>query len=162
MRSYTIRSFIILIIFMNITVLSTSLVHSFRTPIVLWWSYFFVLMILSFSYRKHQKEKAFINMIILLLIGLPIAGVGIPVTAIIKTFNTTPLKSTLYIFISTACLLYLVIRHQGYNTLETISKVSNYLIELKQQGIRSSLFSYIIFEVLLFLGAILFWSFYRS
>ncbi len=162
MRSYTLRSFILIIIFMNLAVITASLSHGFKAPLALWWSYFFVLLVLSLSYKKKATEKAFLNMMILLLVAIPIAGIGLPLILIIKTFNMTPARSILYMLISLLCILYLCIRHQRYTILEAVSKISNYLFELRSQKIRSSLASYFIFELLIFVGSFFCWAYFGS
>lgn len=150
MRSYSLRSFILIIIFMDLAVITASLSQGFKTPLALWWSFFFVLFVLSLSYKKAAMEKAFLNMIVLLLIAIPIAVVGLPLILIIKTFQMTPAKSLLYILISMLCLLYLCMRHQRYTILEAVAKITNYIFELRSQRMRSSFASYLVFEAAVF------------
>lgn len=162
MKSYTLRSSIILVIFMNLTVMTAALLHSYKTPLALWWSFFFVLLILSIIHKKEGLEKAFNNIIILLLTAIPIAGISMPIALITKGFYMTPVRSLLYVFISLVCLLYLSIRHQRYTILEMVAKISNYMFELRTEGLRSNFAIYLIAEIILFTGSFFCWGYFGN
>lgn len=162
MKSYTLRSAIVLVIFMNLIVITAALLHSFSFSLSLWWSLFFVLLILSIIHKKQGLEKAFLNIIILLLLAIPIAGISMPINLIIKGFYLLPIRSTLYIFISLICLLYLCIRHQRYTILDLVSKMTTYMFEIKTIGLKSNFAMYLIFETMLFVGSLSCWFYFGS
>jgi len=144
---------------MNLAVITTALLHGFKTPLAIWWSYFFLLLVLSIIHKKQGMEKAFINIIILLLTAIPIVGISMPIVLIVKGFYLTPIRSLLYIFISLVCLLYLCVRHQRYTMLDLVSKISSYIFEIKTAGMKSNFAMYLVFEIIIFVGSLSCWAY---
>lgn len=169
-KNYWHRSAVIIIVFINFIVTASATVIAYKKatttlpPFVylLWSGYFFVLLTLLISHKKKNMQKAVLNAMALVLTAIPISGLAIPLSLIFRGLSLDIFKGNLFIFVSLLVLLFLLIRHERFNILEAVTKLSNYTGELRHKTWRSSFAKYLIFETVLFLSFILITGLYLS
>ncbi|MEI6092420.1 MAG: hypothetical protein WCQ47_01910, partial [bacterium] len=136
-NNYWIRTATIIVLFMDLLVMTATTVIAYNrgntniSPIVylLWSSYFFVMLTLIITHKKENMHKAILNCLFLVLLGIPIAGLSMPVSLFIKGFTSVAIKGNLYIILSLFILLYLLIRHERFTILDAITKLTMYTKE---------------------------------
>ena len=106
------------------TVVAYKRINTSISPIVylLWSSYFFVMLTLIITHKKENIHKAILNCLFLVLLGIPIAGLSMPVSLFINGFTTVAIKGNMYIIVSLFILFYLLIRHERFTILDAITK----------------------------------------
>jgi hypothetical protein len=169
-NSYWLRTASILVIFMNLVVTSTAAAVAYKrlytnvAPIIylLWASYFFVMLTLIISHKKANMHKAVLNCLVLVLIGIPVAGLGLPVSMLFRGFNIVAVKANLYILISLVIIFYLLIRLERFSILDAVTKLAGYTGEITTIKYRSSFAKYLIFESSIFLLVLIVAHFYLS
>jgi hypothetical protein len=169
-KNYWHRSAVIIVIFLNFIVTASATIIAYKKttttlpPFVylLWASYFFVLLTLLISHKKKNMQKAVLNAMVLVLAAIPVSGLAIPLSLIFRGLSPEIFKANLFVFLSLVALLFLLIRHERFNILEAVTKLSNYMGELHHTGWRSSFAKYLIFETTLFLSFVLITALYLS
>jgi len=152
MSTYWKRSAMILIVFMNLAITAVCAVSNYKLGYVMWCAYFLILLGLIISHKKDAVRKAMMNVILLTLVGIPISGLSIPVSLILRGFNLEAVKGNLYLFVSIAAIMYLAIRHEGFSIPETATKLSAYVAEIRTRRLRSSFAIYLTCEFVLFVA----------
>ena len=150
MKSYWLRSFIITTAFLVLCVTSIAAVSHPTLLHIAWASYFMVVVGLIVSHRKENSHKAMLNLMVLLMAGLPIACLSMPAAILFRNFEFGAIKGNFYIFISLVSLLYLAIRHEKLSIPEAASKVAVYVGEIRTSKLRSSFGKYLLGEAILF------------
>jgi hypothetical protein len=150
MREYWLRTAIITIAFLDLCVTGISSMSHPTLVHIAWASYFILLLGLVISHRKKNMPKAFLNFIILLMIGVPIAGLYVPIAWILRHFEFGAVKGNFYMFLSLIALIYLAVRHEKMTVPEAASKVAVYVGEIRVDKLRSSFGRYLLGEVIAF------------
>ncbi|MCX6112459.1 MAG: hypothetical protein NTY22_04135 [Proteobacteria bacterium] len=169
-NNYWLRAAIIIVIFMNLLVTTAATVIAYKrintniSPIVylLWASYFFVMLTIIITHKKDNMHKAILNCMFLVLLGIPIAGLSMPISLLIHGFMPVAIRGNLYILISLVILFYLFIRHERYSILDAVTKLAGYTGEITTLKRKSSFAKYLMFEVSLFLVTVVVAHFYLS
>ena len=154
-NNYWHRSGLIVVVFINFIVTASATMIAYKRtvtavpPIIylLWASYFFVLLTLLISHKKQNMQKAVLNAMVLVLTAIPISGLSIPLSLIFRGLSPEIFKGNLFIFVSLLAILFLLIRHERFNILEAVTKLSNYTGELRLRGWNSSFAKYLSFEL---------------
>jgi len=160
MREYWLRSSIVAIAFLDLCV--TGIASSSAPTFIhlAWTSYFIVMIGLIVSHKKQNMQKAILNFIVLLMIGIPISGLSMPFALIIRGMEFGAVKGNFYIFISLLCLMYLAVRHENMSIPEAASKVAVYVGEIREAKFKSSFARYILAEAILFASTMVLGYFY--
>ncbi|MEI6080115.1 MAG: hypothetical protein WCQ53_05745 [bacterium] len=167
-NNYWLRTAVIIVIFMNLLVTTAATVIAYKrmatnvSPIVylLWASYFFVMMTLMISHKKDNMQKAVLNCLFLVLLGIPIAGLGLPISMLVHGFNPVAIRGNFYILISLMILFYLLIRHERFSILDAVTKLAVYTGEITTLRYKASFSKYLIFESSLFCIVVVLGHFY--
>jgi len=160
MREYWLRSFIVAIAFLDLCVTGIATSSSPTFIHLAWTSYFIVMVGLIVSHKKQNMQKAILNFIVLLMIGIPISGLSMPFALIIRGMEFGAVKGNFYIFISLLSLMYLAVRHEKMSIPEAASKVAVYVGEIKEAKLRSSFGRYLLSELIVFVTTITLGYFY--
>jgi len=160
MREYWLRSSIVAIAFLDLCV--TGIASSANPTFIhlAWASYFLVMVGLIVSHKKQNMQKAILNFIILLMIGIPISGLSMPFALIVRGMAFGAIKGNFYIFISLLSLIYLAVRHEKMSIPEAASKVAVYVGEIRESKFRSSFGKYILAETIVFITTMTLGYFY--
>ena len=169
-NNYWLRTAIITVMFMNLLVTTAAAVIAYKrintniSPIVylLWASYFFIMLTVVITHKKENMHKAVLNCIFLILLGIPIAGLSMPISLLIHGFMPVAIRGNLYILISLIILFYLFIRHERYSILDAVTKLAGYIGEITTLKYRASFVKYLTFEISLFLIVVVITHFYLS
>jgi hypothetical protein len=157
-NNYWLRTAAILVIFMNLIVTTAAAAVAYKrlytsiSPIIylLWSSYFFVMLTIIISHKKNNMHKAVMNCMVLVLIGIPVAGLGLPVSMLFRGFNLVAVKANLYILVSLLITFYLLMRMERFSVLDSMTKLAGYTGEITTLKHRSSFAKYLIFEASIF------------
>ena len=160
MREYWLRSFIVAIAFLDLCV--TGIASSSNPTFIhlAWASYFIVMVGLIVSHKKQNMQKAILNFIVLLMIGIPISGLSMPFALLVRGMEFGAVKGNFYIFISLVSLMYLAIRHENMSIPEAASKVAVYVGEFRETKFKSSFGKYILVETMVFICTMILGYFY--
>lgn len=150
MNPYWARSTMILLVFMNLAINVIAMISNYRLGYVMWAAYFLILLGLVITHKKDAVRKAMLNVMFLTLIALPISGLSIPVSIIVRHLNLDAVKGNFYIFMSILAILYLAIRHEKFSILDTVTKLSVYIGEVHTMRLKASFARYIISETIVF------------
>lgn len=169
-NNYWARTAAIIVIFMDLMVMFSTTVVAYKrintsiSPIVylLWSSYFFVMLTLIITHKKENIHKAILNCLFLVLLGIPIAGLSMPINLFINGFTNIAIKGNMYIIVSLFILFYLLIRHERFTILDAITKLTLYTREVTTLKHRSSFAKYLMFEISLFIVLVFSFHFYLN
>jgi len=162
-NNYWLRTATIIVIFMNLLVTTAATVIAYKrintniSPVVylLWASYFFVMLTIIITHKKENMHKAILNCLFLVLLGIPIAGLSMPISLLIHGFMPVAIRGNLYILVSLVMLFYLFIRHERYSILDAVTKLAGYAGEVTTLKYKASFVKYLIFETSFFLLVVL-------
>ena len=160
MREYWLRSFIVGIAFLDLCVTGIASSASPTFVHLAWMSYFLVMVGLIVSHKKQNMQKAILNFIVLLMIGIPISGLSMPFALLVRGMEFGAVKGNFYIFISLVSLMYLAVRHENMSIPEAASKVAVYVGEIRETKLKSSFGRYILVEAIVFISTMVLGYFY--
>ena len=169
-NNYWLRTAILIVIFMNLLVTTAAAVIAYKrintniSPIVylMWASYFFVMLTIIITHKKENMHKAILNCLFLVLLGIPVAGLSMPISLLMHGFMPVAIRGNLYILVSLVMLFYLLIRYEKYSILDAVTKLAEYTGEITTLKHKASFVKYLIFEASFFLLVILVSRFYLS
>lgn len=153
MSSYILRSGMIAIAFMNMLVAGMACAN-------IWTSFFLIILGLLVSHKKKHLSNAMINLVILLMIGIPIAGINIPIAIIVRGIEFSAIKGNFYLLASLIVIMYFAVRHEKLSIPELTNKVAGVFGDIRLNKFRSIYSKYLIAELCLFIVSVILFNYW--